>query len=312
VKIVQSLKLSSEQLSTQSHYDYGMRAVKSIILASGALRKDNPEQDEDITVLRAISVCNIPKFIQEDIDQFNGIISDLFPGTDNSPQQYEAVKHFVAASIHDHNLQWNQEFETKIIQLYETVQVRHGLMLVGAPMGGKTTVMRTLADALSKMQQQKALDDIRSGLDTSLNKEDSKENMRLVKAPKVKIHSMNPKSVSISRLYGDYEKVGDWVDGILGLTVREAASDKSGDTHWVMLDGPVDTLWIENLNTVLDDNKKLCLISGEIIKLTQQMTMMFEVEDLAEASPATVSRCGMVYVTPEKLGWEPLLHKWVA
>ena len=123
---------------------------------------------------------------------------------------------------------------------------------------------------------------------------------------------MNPKSVSISRLYGDYEKVGDWVDGILGNTVREAASDKLGDTHWVMLDGPVDTLWIENLNTVLDDNKKLCLISGEIIKLTEQMTMMFEVEDLAEASPATVSRCGMVYVTPEKLGWEPLLHKWVA
>ena len=122
---------------------------------------------------------------------------------------------------------------------------------------------------------------------------------------------MNPKSVSISKLYGDYEKVGDWVDGILGLTVREAAGDKLGDTHWVMLDGPVDTLWIENLNTVLDDNKKLCLISGEIIKLTQEMTMMFEVEDLAEASPATVSRCGMVYVTPEKLGWEPLLHNWV-
>lgn len=122
---------------------------------------------------------------------------------------------------------------------------------------------------------------------------------------------MNPKSVSISKLYGDYEKVGDWVDGILGLTVREAAVDKLGDTHWVMLDGPVDTLWIENLNTVLDDNKKLCLISGEIIKLTQEMTMMFEVEDLAEASPATVSRCGMVYVTPEKLGWEPLLHNWV-
>ena len=90
----------------------------------------------------------------------------------------------------------------------------------------------------------------------------------MLKSPKVRIHRINPKSVSISKLYGDYEKVGDWMDGVLATTVREAAADEAGDTHWVTLDGPVDTLWIENLNTVLDDNKKLCLISGEIIKLT--------------------------------------------
>jgi dynein heavy chain len=128
----------------------------------------------------------------------------------------------------------------------------------------------------------------------------------------VRIYRMNPKSVSIGQLYGDFEKVTrDWQDGILATTVKNAASDKLGDTHWIMLDGPVDAVWIENLNTVLDDNKKLCLISGEIVKLTDDMKMMFEVEDLLEASPATVSRCGMVYVSPEKLGWQVLLHSWI-
>ena len=144
-------------------------------------------------------------------------------------------------------------------------------MLVGPTGGGKTCTEKVLGQAM-----------------TSLEKKGH---------AKVHLHILNPKSIKMGQLYGEFnDQTHEWADGILAYMVRECVRDQSSDKHWIIFDGPVDSLWIESMNTVLDDNKKLCLNSGQILTLTPHMTMMFEVEDLAVASPATVSRCGMVYM----------------
>ncbi|KAB1258580.1 Dynein heavy chain 14; axonemal [Camelus dromedarius] len=89
------------------------------------------------------------------------------------------------------------------------------------------------------------------------------------------------------------------------------AESQDFDWQWIILDGPVDTLWVENLNSVLDDTRTLCLANSERIALTNKIRVIFEVDSLSQASPATVGRCAMVYMDPVDLGWEPYVKSWL-
>jgi len=108
---------------------------------------------------------------------------------------------------------------------------------------------------------------------------------------KVKTCVLNPKSISMGELYGEVNPISqEWTDGLASKIMRNAAGEQGEERTWVVFDGPVDALWIENMNTVSDDNMTLCLANGQRLKLRPQMRMLFEVQDLAVASPATVSR----------------------
>jgi dynein heavy chain len=287
-KLVGCLRLASEQLSSQDHYDYGMRAVKSIIVAAGSLKRNEPDTEELLLTMRAIKDVNLPKFTQEDIPLFNGIMKDLFPGLQLAEPDYGSLFTALQNATIGQGLQEVPEFLNKCIQLWETILVRHGLMLVGETFAGKTCVLNTLRLALN------SLTDDPSGAYLG-----------------VQLHTLNPKAVTMGQLYGCFDDIShEWSDGVLAVTYRLAAVAPPTERQWVMFDGPVDAVWIENMNTVLDDNKKLCLMSGEIIKMGPTQTMMFEVEDLSVASPATVSRVGIVYMQTIALGWEPLVDSW--
>ncbi len=170
-------------------------------------------------------------------------------------------------------------FFLKIIQVYETAEVRHGFMLLGVSASGKSTILNVLTEVLSDIPERLPY----------------------------KIIKMNPKAITEQEMYGVKSQISDdWIPGVFSTLWQKCNSRSSKYNIWITCDGPVDTIWIESLNTVLDDNKILTLANGERIPMTDQCKLVFEVENLNNASPATVSRCGQVYVSDTDLGYSAI------
>lgn len=301
-KIHTIYQLLKRQLSQQTHYDFSMRAIKSVLSSSGRIKREMPMLDEVKVVLKAIRDMNLPKFISDDTTLFDNLFMDLFPEVEEPEVDKDQLQISIEQCMLARGLQLDESIVVKTMQLYDNKEVRHGNMLVGSTMSGKSVCWEILCEALNRLYKKEKEEKEKTGM----------KNTEFKWSP-VKYEVINPKAINENELYGyfDDQAPPQWQEGVLSNVLKTMVGDQSITKRWMVLDGPVDTSWIESMNSVLDDSKRLTLTNMDTIALTPNCRLLFEVENLDQASPATVSRAGMIFVDIEDLSWKLIFQSWL-
>ncbi|KAH6659609.1 dynein heavy chain [Truncatella angustata] len=272
------------KLEAESHYDFGLRALKSVLVSSGGLKRARivgsegeigaEEVVEPEIIVQSIRETVAPKLLQKDVSVMESVEADCFPGVEYVPGEMGKLEEAIRNLAAERNLVVGDAWMTKIIQLYQIQNIHHGVMMVGSSGSGKSVAWRLLLDALKTAEGVQGV-----------------------------YHVIDSKVMSKEALYGVLDPTTrEWTDGLFTSILRAIIDNLRGEDakrHWIVFDGDVDPEWVENLNSVLDDNKLLTLPNGERLNLPQNVRVMFEVEHLKHATPATVSRCGMVWFSED-------------
>ena len=329
-QIVTLFALCDERLSRQRHYDFGLRALKSVLVGAGELKRTallslNDDMRLSIAGSDAVSAalmadlerqllirstCDniVPKLVADDVTLFASLLRSVFPDSEDNSMLTKDTSMLVFNSVLEDickelNYQMSSAWKEKVCQLYHVMRLRHGVMLVGPSATGKSSAWRALLAVLQRLEGSKG-----------------------------EFIIIDPKSIAKEHLFGTLDPhTLEWKDGIFTKIVRRISAaeeaflaeststgseGKTSPTNagnknnrvWIVFDGDCDPEWAENLNSVLDDNRLLTLPSGDRIKIPDRIRILFEVDSLRHATLATVSRCGMVWFPEGTVPLSALLH----
>ncbi|GEM09361.1 cytoplasmic dynein heavy chain 1 [Rhodotorula toruloides] len=290
-KVVPFFNLCAEQLSSQPHYDFGLRALKAVLVSAGHLKRarlqavstadgsESVDVSEQEIVIQSVTETIVPKLVAEDVPLLTSLLADVFPGIEYVPVDLEDLKKHILDVCKERHLVAGDVWVQKVVQLYQIQNIQHGLMMVGPSATGKTSAWRVLLAALERL----------TGI----------EGVSYV---------IDPKAIAKDALYGTLDSTTrEWNDGLFTHVLRKIVDDvraESSKRHWIVFDGDVDP-------DVLDDNKLLTLPNGERLNLPPNVRIMFEVESLKYATLATVSRCGMVWFSDDAVSPDMLCRNYL-
>ncbi|EFA11266.2 Dynein heavy chain, cytoplasmic-like Protein [Tribolium castaneum] len=254
-----------------SKLDFGLRAINEIL--NTCARFFCTEKNEEEIVDLSIRHVTIPKLSTTEMGVFDNILRHIFPSVKHTSEVLSVDA--VTKVCQNLSLSATKPFVCKVLELKEIKRRNTGVIIVGLTMTGKTTLVRVLQATFGDK--------------------------------KIEVKILNAKTLSLKQLYGGFDGGLQWSDGIITKYLREDAEDED----WIVVDGSADPSLADNLNTVLDENRKLCLSSGEVLHLTRNKWIFFELENLGKASPAMISRCGIIYMNSNVIGWQPLVTSWL-
>ncbi|ODV89200.1 hypothetical protein CANCADRAFT_32533 [Tortispora caseinolytica NRRL Y-17796] len=293
-RIVRCFAELSHSCSHQNHYDFGLRAIKGVLRLAGRLKLETESNepsglsfsDDSEILVHCLRSSVLPKLISADTDVFESVLAKVFDTTLSLEKEDGVLQPKILKSCEILNLRDSRGFCQKAEQLFNLSNLFNGVILVGPSSSGKSALLKMYCTIVES--------------DTGV-------------APA--IYTINPKVISKSSLIGVLEDVtGEWKDGVLTKILRNISNNvrmEAERQHIVVFDSPIDPEWAESLNSVLDDNKLLTLPTGERIKLGPNVHIFFETEDLNHTTLATISRCGIIWISADVVSFDDtFFHLW--
>jgi dynein heavy chain 1 len=233
-RVVDLFLLCEERMSKQRHYDFGLRALKTLLVSAGALKRQalegKGELDGEILAEEEkkaliVGACNnvLPKLIAEDMPVFGDVLEEVFPGSEVSKMDDDQLKEEMMKNCETHGYSASDSFIQKMLQLNQVLEMRHGVMVVGPCGVGKSAALEVLFKSLER-----------------------------VSGTKGDMYKIDAKAIGKEKLYGSLDGTTlEWTDGVFTSLLRRIIGNQKGESerrHWIVFDGDVDPEWAENLN----------------------------------------------------------------